>query len=147
MEWIHARARRDMKNRVAAVLLLTGAVLTSLGWNGEAWGQAKPARVGILRFLSHTDDQRQKYWLDLFRRNLADQGWIEGKNVSFEYRSPLGDPSQFGTAAAQLVGLKASRLWPHCLIAPLPQCLSARRPTAMLVVSTGPKQEKQNEAT
>jgi putative ABC transport system substrate-binding protein len=111
MEWIHARARRDVKNRVAAVLLLTGAVLTSLGWNGEAWGQAKPARVGILNFLSHTDDRRTKYWLDLFRRNLADQGWIEGKNVSFEYRSPLGDPSQFGTAAAQLVGLKVDVIY------------------------------------
>ncbi len=42
-----ARARHDMKFRVAAVLLLLISLLTSPGWTGEAWGQAKLARVVI----------------------------------------------------------------------------------------------------
>ena len=101
-----ARARRDMKNRVAAVLLLVTALLTSPGWTGQAWGQAMLARVGILTFFAVTDDPGKEYWVNLFRRNLADQGWIEGKNVSFEYRSAHSEPSQFAGAAVELVRLK-----------------------------------------
>jgi putative ABC transport system substrate-binding protein len=102
----HEHARRDMKNRFAAMLLFTGAVLTTLGWTGEAWGQTKLARVGVLTFLADVDGPTTDYWLGLFRSNLADQGWIEGKTVSFEYRSAHGDPSRFAAAAAALVGLK-----------------------------------------
>ena len=102
----YASARQDVKNRVAAALLLLGPLLTTLGWTGDAWGQEKLARVGILTFLADTDDPTRKYWMGLFRSNLADQGWIEGKNVAFEYRNAHSDPSRFGEAAAALVGLK-----------------------------------------
>ena len=101
-----ARARRDMKNRVATVLLLMGAVLAIFGWTGEAWGQAKLARVGILSFSAANDDPRLEAFLKVFRRTLADQGWIEGQNVSFEYQNAHSDPSQFAEATATLVGLK-----------------------------------------
>jgi len=102
----YASARQDVKNRVAAALLLLGALLTTLGWTGEAWGQSKLARVGILTFLADTDDPTREYWMGLFRSNLADQGWIEGKNVAYEYRNAHSDPTRFGEAAAALVGLK-----------------------------------------
>ncbi len=101
-----ARARRGMKNRVAAVLLLTGAVLTNPGWTGEAWGQAKLSRVGILAFSTVTEGPRLEASLEAFQRTLAGKGWIEGKNVSFEYQSANRDPSQFATAATALVELK-----------------------------------------
>ena len=42
---------------------------------------------------------------------LDDRGWIEGKNVSFEYRSARGDPSQYAEAAAELAGLKVDVIW------------------------------------
>jgi putative ABC transport system substrate-binding protein len=107
----YAQARRDMKNRIASVLLLAGAVLTTLGWTGEAWGQVDVRSVGFLSFLSHTDNPAWERWFEPFRQTLADQGWIEGKNVSFEYRSAHGDPSQFGTAAAQLVELEVDVIY------------------------------------
>jgi putative ABC transport system substrate-binding protein len=107
----YARARRDIKNRVSAVLLLAVSLLTTLGWTGEAWGQAKLARVGILSFASVTDEPSRNAWVELFRRNLADQGWIEGKNVSFEYRSAHNDPSRFAAAAEELVALKVDVIW------------------------------------
>jgi len=100
------RARREMPNRVAAALLLLGALITTLGWTGEAWGQAKLPRVGFLSFLAATDDPTWEQWIGVFRRGLADQGWIEGKNVAFEYRTAHSDPSRFGEAAAALVELK-----------------------------------------
>ena len=107
-----ACARRGMRNPVAAVLLLAASLLTILGWTGEAWGQAKIARVGILTFSPITDDNTVwNAWMEVFRRSLADQGWIEGKNVSFEYGSTHGDPPQFAEAAAALVGLKVDVIW------------------------------------
>jgi putative ABC transport system substrate-binding protein len=44
--------------------------------------------------------------MDPFRRALADHGWVEGKNVSFEFRNAGGDPSQLEGVAAELVRLK-----------------------------------------
>jgi putative ABC transport system substrate-binding protein len=100
-----------LQNRVASVLLLAAAVLTTFGWTGEAWGQAKLARVGILSFLADTDNPVRDYWVGLFRSNLADQGWIEGKTVSFEYRNAHSDPSRFAAAAAELVALEVDVIY------------------------------------
>jgi len=95
-----------MQHRLAAVLLLTGALLTSVAWTDDSWAQAKIARVGILTFIAVTDDPTLRLWFEPFRRTLADQGWVEGKNVAFEYRSALGDPTQLAEAAAEVVRLK-----------------------------------------
>jgi len=45
-------------------------------------------------------------WLEPFRRTLVDQGWIEGKNVAFEFRSANYDTSKLAEAAAELTRLK-----------------------------------------
>jgi putative ABC transport system substrate-binding protein len=95
-----------MKNRFAAVLLLTAAMLTTFGWTGQAWGQAKLARVGILSFTSATDDPTWELWFEPFHSTLADRGWIKDKTVSFEYRSANSDLSLFAGAAEALVELK-----------------------------------------
>jgi putative ABC transport system substrate-binding protein len=42
---------------------------------------------------------------------LADQGWIEGKNVSLEFRSARSDPIQLTEAAAELARLKVDVIW------------------------------------
>ena len=80
----HARTRVSLKNGVTAALLFAVALLTSLGWAGESWGQGTVRRVGIITGkLDLTSDYAQQWWFP-FRRTLADGGWIEGKNVSFE---------------------------------------------------------------
>ena len=94
-----------MKYRIAAVLLLTALMVTSLVWTGESWAQASVRRVGILSFRGTTDDEIRE-WLKPFRRTLADQGWIEGKNVAFEYRGAHSAPQQPVEAAAELARLK-----------------------------------------
>ncbi len=92
-----------MKHGTAAVLLLATALLTSLGWTGAGWAQAKIPRIGILTFYAHAT---QGQWFEPFHRTLADQGWIEGKNVLFEFRSAQSDPSHLAEAATDLVRLK-----------------------------------------
>jgi putative ABC transport system substrate-binding protein len=94
-----------MRQKTAVVLILTVALLTTL-WTGESWGQAKIPRVGILSFGWGATDDVIRQRLEPFRRSLAEHGWIEGKNVSFEYRSAPSDPSQLAEFAAELVRLK-----------------------------------------
>jgi len=92
-----------MRYRTAALALLTAALITGVTLCAESWAQTKRQRVGIL---TSFDPVTEKQWLEPFRRTLAEQGWIEGQNVTFEYRGVSGDPSQLGEAAAELVQLK-----------------------------------------
>jgi putative ABC transport system substrate-binding protein len=88
------------------VLLVAVALLSTFVSTGECWAQTKNARVGILSFFQGTDDQQTREWLKPFTNALATQGWIEGKNVSFEYRSVYGGPPQLEKTADELVRLK-----------------------------------------
>jgi len=89
-----------------AMILLAAALLPGVAWTGESWAQASIPRVGILTSFSVEEDPNLKEWFHPFRRRLADQGWIEGKNLLLEYRSARGDPSRLEDAAAELVRLK-----------------------------------------
>ena len=100
------RARRAVRQRATTVLLLfTVALLTSFGWPGATWAQAKLPCVGILTYGGPTNEATKK-WLEPFRSHLAEQGWIEGRQVVFEYRRAVGDPLQLAQAAADLTRLK-----------------------------------------
>ena len=107
----HARKGGDMKTRVTAVLLFAVALLANLGWTAESRGQANVRRIGILTSDVDLTSNHAKQWWEPFRRTLADQGWIDGKNVSFEFRKPTGDPPQFATAAAEFVRMKVDVIW------------------------------------
>jgi putative ABC transport system substrate-binding protein len=106
-----ADARRHVQLRVAAVLLLAVSSLTTLGLTGAAWGQADIRRVGILTYGSVADNPKWESNIGSFRRILADEDWIEGKRLSFEYRSAHSDPSQFAAAAAALAELKVDVIY------------------------------------
>jgi len=84
---------------VTRVLALLGVLLCT----GQSMGQEKLARIGILVTpLAGTDEAMAEYYVP-FRRMLARQGWIEGKNVSLEYRMARGTPPQFDEPAKELV--------------------------------------------
>ena len=74
-----------------------GADEASAGWN--------------LTVSTITDDPSLQQWFEPFRRTLANQGWIEGKNVSVRHRSAQNDPARFADAAAELVALKVDVIW------------------------------------
>lgn len=94
-----------MPRRTAAALARVLALLSIIGGVAEISAQTKPARVGILvTQLRGTDEEMAKYH-EPFRRMLARHGWIEGRNVSLEYRAARGTPPQFEEPAAELVKL------------------------------------------
>ena len=100
-----------MQHRSAAFLLLAIPFLTSLGWTGGGFAQTKIPRVGIITVGTATDDPGAGYRLEVVRRGLTNQGWIDGRTVSFEMRNARGDPSRFAAAAVELVRLKVDVIW------------------------------------
>src|SRR5215813_3389420 len=78
----------------------------ALSGDGESWAQTQVARVEVLAvpFRGAADSAAAPYY-EAFRKTLAQYGWTDCKNVSFEYRSGLGNPPQSETAAAELVTL------------------------------------------
>src|SRR5262249_25007749 len=102
-----------MKHSTAVALLLSVAVLAALGWSTHGWGQEKMPRVGILATPVMTGGNQDAVleWYEPFRRALAQRGWIEGKGVSFEYRSAIGNPPRYDEAAAELVRLKVDVIY------------------------------------
>jgi putative ABC transport system substrate-binding protein len=91
---------------IVSLLLLTFTEVSS--------AQNKPARVGVLSplYAGGTDDATaNRDWFRHFRRALAQEGWIEGETVSFEYRSPRGTPPEYAEAAMELVRLKVDVIY------------------------------------
>jgi putative ABC transport system substrate-binding protein len=80
-----------------SVLLLPNSV--------EAQPTGKTYTVGYLGMSPASQYPASQYFGD-FRDSLRDLGWVEGRNVVFEYRSADGFPERFASLAADLVQLK-----------------------------------------
>jgi len=93
-----------MRHRTVAVVFLAAWLAMSLAEIRQSWAQTKTARIGMFTF----EAGAEKQWLEpFFLRALVEQGWIEGKNVSLEYRTAVpNDSSQLAKTAADLVRLK-----------------------------------------
>lgn len=81
-----------------AVALLFAA--TSLAIHGQP--APKVARLGVLLFSTPASDPN----LASFVAGLRDLGYVEGRNVAFEYRSAEGRPERVGGLAHQIASLK-----------------------------------------
>jgi len=69
----------------------------------EAQEAAKVPRIGLLSPYSPSDTV---LWHQAFRLGLRDLGWVEGKNISIEYRYAEGRSDRLPDLAADLVRLK-----------------------------------------
>ncbi|UCH48953.1 MAG: ABC transporter substrate-binding protein [Betaproteobacteria bacterium] len=107
----YACVQPHMQIRGVAALLLAVFMLTTLGWTREACGQSKLPRVGIILVDATSDAPAAGDRSEVILQALADQGWIEGQNVSFEVRNVRGEPPRFTEAAAELVRLQVDVIW------------------------------------
>lgn len=87
---------------------LVAVLLVALVCASNVVAQAKVPRVGFL----FVHDVRADPWLENIRATLRANGWIEGRNVAFEYRDAGGDPTRFAGPAAELVRMKVDVLFP-----------------------------------
>jgi len=96
---------RDMKRGVHVLLAFTAFLLIIASWTGPSWGQARIPRVGIVTVGSTAD------FLVPFYQTLREHGWVEGKNVAFEYRNASGDPTRIAEPVTELVRLRVNVLF------------------------------------
>ena len=99
----------------------------------SAWAQpSEPALIGVLNAAS-AESIASSY--EAFRAALRELGYVEGRNIRFEYRYADGFLDRLPALAEELV-----RLNPKVIVsAPLPASLAARKATATIpiVMSTG----------
>jgi putative ABC transport system substrate-binding protein len=103
------------------------------GWPLSAWGQqSSPPLVGVLNAAS-AKSTASSY--EAFRAALRQLGYIEERNIRFDYRYADGFLDRLPALAEELV-----RLNPRVIVSgPLPASLAVRKATAMIpiVMATG----------
>ena len=90
-----------MKRR-SFITLLGSAAAWPL--SARAQHQQRLRRVGVLMGIA--DDAEGRLRAEAFRDGMRDLGWIEGRNVLFEYRWTEGHTEQIRAAAAELVAMQ-----------------------------------------
>jgi len=93
--------------RIFGALLASASLLLGTVSSELSWGQSnRIVRVGILSFGQSLSGEQAKQWWEPFRRTLREQGWIEGQNVSLEFRDARGNAAALTEAASEFVRLK-----------------------------------------
>jgi putative ABC transport system substrate-binding protein len=95
-------SKQDMKKKITVLALCTA--LFALCMSAEAQQAEKISRIG---FLDPSTASGSAVLVEAFQQELSKLGWIEGKNITIEYR--FGDnkgPSHLPELAADLVRLK-----------------------------------------
>src|SRR5256885_12847109 len=110
--------------------------ITLLGASAAAWPLAARAqqrermrRIGVLMALADGDPGGQAE-VDALAQGLREFGWIEGRNIQFDYRWPGGDIERARAFAKEVVGLK-----PDVLMArSTPAALALKAETASIPI-------------
>src|SRR5215468_8923154 len=112
--------------RTITVLALC-AMLFALCASAEAQQPTKVPRIG---FLDNSTASGIAVLLDAFRQELGKLGWIEGKNIAFEYRFAEGKNDRLPELAGDLVRLKVDLI----VAASGPSALAAKQATTTIPI-------------
>jgi putative ABC transport system substrate-binding protein len=110
---------------VIAVMLQTFTVMAQA---------QQPGKIFRIGYLDPTTVSGSAANLETFRQELSKLGWIEGKNLVFEYRFAEGKPGRSPELAAELVRLKVDLI----VTTGNPPALAAQKATSTIpIVMTG----------
>ena len=124
------RVRADTPRRsTRRAFLLAAAAWPALAWAGAVRAQA-PAKVRRIGLLSPWTPSDTAVWHQAFRQGLRDLGWIEGKNISIEYRHAEGRHDRLPDLAADLVRLKVDVI----VASVTPDALAAQKATRAIPI-------------
>ena len=96
VEWMETE-KKHMKKKITVLTLC--AMLFALCVSAEAQQPAKVPRIGYLADAGSSPPQA-------FLQGLRDLGYVEGKNIAFEYRTTEGKSERRADQVAELVYLK-----------------------------------------
>jgi putative tryptophan/tyrosine transport system substrate-binding protein len=113
--------------KAAVPSILFAVVLLALGITAEAQQQAKTFKVGWLE--SATTDRGSRLG-DIFLRRLAELGFVEGKNIAFEYRSANNKLDRLPALVDELVRLNVDVL----LTSATPATIAAKNATKTIPI-------------
>jgi ABC-type uncharacterized transport system substrate-binding protein len=113
--------------KAAVPSILFAVVLLALGVTAEAQQQAKTFKVGWLE--SATTDRGSRLG-DIFLRRLAELGFVEGKNIAFEYRSANNKLDRLPALVDELVRLNVDVL----LTSATPATIAAKNATKTIPI-------------
>jgi ABC-type uncharacterized transport system substrate-binding protein len=119
-----------MRKAVFSILFLV--VLLAAPVIAEAQQQRKVFRIG---FLDNSTASGSAVFLQAFRQELSKLGWIEGKNISIEYRFAEHKQERLPELAADLVRLKVDLI----VVSGIPSAFAAKKATTTIpiVMTTG----------
>src|SRR5262252_5449910 len=92
----------------------------------------QPGKIFRIGFLDSSTASGMAVLLDTFRQELSKLGWIEGKNISIEYRFAEQKPERLPELAAELVRLKVDLI----LVSGAPTALAAKGATRTIPIVT-----------
>lgn len=115
------------------VLSLLCALILALGASAEAQQPTKIPKIGSLGVRSAS---RQSPGSEVFRREFLKLGYVEGKNIAFEYRDAEGKPDRLPAVAGELVRLKVDVIVTASTIAAL-AAKNATRTIPIVFYSSG----------
>jgi putative ABC transport system substrate-binding protein len=112
---------------VTVGLLALAVVFTLSGAVAEAQQPGKIFRIG---YLDASNASSMAGLVDAFRQELSKLGWIEGKNIAFEYRFAEQKPERLPELAADLVRLKVDLI----LVSSQPTALGAKKASSTIPI-------------
>src|SRR5215470_18784150 len=116
---------RSERNKAIGFALC--ALLLALSVPVEAQQAGKVFRIG---FLDSSNASGMAVMVDAFRQELGKLGWIEGKNITIEYRFAESKLDRLPELAADLVRLKADLI----VVASTQPALAAKKATSTIPI-------------
>ena len=120
-----------MKKKITVLALC--AVLFALSYSASAQQPTKVPRIG---FLDASTASGSAVFVEAFRQELSKLGWIEGKNISIEYRFAEQKLERLPELAADLVRLKVDLIVASG--GPTPLAAKGATSTIPIVMTTSP---------
>ena len=82
------------------------AIVLTFVFGGVVAGAQQPGKIVRIGFLDNSTASGSAVLVDAFRQELTKLGWIEGKNITIEYRFAEQKNERLPELAAELVRLK-----------------------------------------